>query len=906
MFKEMTIEELGLSFKTYNGLKRAGINTVCELVSKMHGNFGYVFKINNLGKFCIEDLLKKLQSVDFPFFEELGVYLSIDESWKDLYHSLSLQFVQKKRERIQSSINNSCIELPINRLLIDECYSSSDAFYDLSELRTVGISSATDLPIGITPSEFGKMVDDWYRSSKLSDDACEQLISLFKRAGYDIPRSKQVCPDVALLPQTFQNPEEDDDIEHQQIRNYVRALYSGNADIQLAEMNSAAESSIYYVETGILFVNPKTNQASFVGNRTERISTSDSFPFNLIAAICGDGQWYCVNSDIKECVSERVDSMLSTLTPREERIIRAHYQYGQNKAALDLLPQWPTIQWGLDEVLNKPLRKLRHPSRSRGLGRCIEGNPCMILPFKYEGIYKEFVDVIITRIREKAESGCSLRSALSEYYNDKVVDAIEKRKSEWVHTKPLSISEMNLPWEIYAPLEQARIKTLSDLWNRHGKGIPLGDCIHSGLRTIYGLHEDGLNALFSIMKENQAEEIDAKVVPEIVQYAEELACNNIRTDDLSSGTICPNIACVAVPTDMFRFWLDWGIRNRAEVVQSYESGKLIAMYTESNDLSFSWEDMEKVVHSLQSGKFSMQLIVNADFWDTVFEQNPGISFQDIRNRYLSGEPLGGNVQEMEKHIGTLFPPNCISYKLLSKTRDRSVHWVKWPLTLIERSGIIPYELEDAYISLSHYERYDRYLFIRFKANDGFSNRVYSFNYGKGMQAIKEIVEVDLQMDVAENIFRSVLINAEMFSDPKFDLRSMEGRSLKQDIATLYVAVQKQFCSYFAARTENVEERRFFDSFQERKMKDALIPWLYKHSYSKLSLYDEVTTLEELDLSVRTFNCLGRHGCRTLGDLLSMKRSDFMKVRGLNEKCLEEIERKLNSLGFTIEGDSEQA
>lgn len=68
----------------------------------------------------------------------------------------------------------------------------------------------------------------------------------------------------------------------------------------------------------------------------------------------------------------------------------------------------------------------------------------------------------------------------------------------------------------------------------------------------------------------------------------------------------------------------------------------------------------------------------------------------------------------------------------------------------------------------------------------------------------------------------------------------------------------------------------------------------------------MTTLEELDLSVRTFNCLGRHGCRTLGDLLSMKRSDFMKVRGLNEKCLEEIERKLNSLGFTIEGDSEQA
>ena len=893
MFKEMTIEELGLSFKTYNGLKRAGINTVCELVSKMHDNFGYVFKINNLGKFCIEDLLKKLQSVDFPFFEELGVYLSIDESWKDLYHSLSLQFVQEKRERIQSSINNSCIELPINRLLIDECYSSDDAFYALSELRTIGISSATDLPIGITPSEFGKMVDDWYRSSKLSDDACEELISLFKRAGYDIPRSKQVCPDVALLPQTFQNPEEDDDIEHQQIRNYVHALYSGNADIKLTEMDSVSESSICYAETGTLFVNPNTNQASFVGDKTERISASDSFPFNLIAAIYGTA-WCIQNKTIKKSVSAQVDSVLKTLSVQEEKMVRTRYQQGQEWQTQELLPQWPTLQWGLEHEMNKLLRKLRHPSRSKKLVEYCRARPYRISPIQHERIYSEVVETIISRITEKAEAGCTLRNALSEYYSDQVINTIESRKSEWVCIKSLSISEINLPWELYAPLEQAQIRTLSDLWERHGKSIPLGDCKHSGLRTIYGLREDGLNTLFSIMEQNQLEELDAKVVPEIVRYAEELACNSLRTDHLSGDKICPNIACAAVPVDMFRFLLEHGYRNCEEVIQSCASGKLFTIYSEENDVPFLWKDMEEIIHSLQSGKFSMQLIVDTDFWRGLFELNPGFGFQNIRDCYLLGMPLKGNYQELEQHIGALFPENCISYELLYQTRSRSVHWVNWPLTLLEQSGIIPYELEDAYISLSRHECYNRCLIVRFKTDDGISYRTYSFNYNKEKQCIEEIVEVDLQNDIADNIFRSVIINAEMFSDPKFDLMSMEGGSLKQDIATLYVAVQKQFCSYFAAHTEDSIKRQHFENYQAFDMKAACVLCLHER-------YNELP-LEALDLSVRAYNCMKRYGCNTLGDLLSLKQSDYMKVRNLGHKSFEEIAHRLHQLGHSIEGD----
>ncbi len=65
------------------------------------------------------------------------------------------------------------------------------------------------------------------------------------------------------------------------------------------------------------------------------------------------------------------------------------------------------------------------------------------------------------------------------------------------------------------------------------------------------------------------------------------------------------------------------------------------------------------------------------------------------------------------------------------------------------------------------------------------------------------------------------------------------------------------------------------------------------------------TIEELDLSVRSFNCLKRAGINTLEDLISKSESDMMKVRNLGRKSLEEVILKLNSLGYTLSEEDEQ-
>ena len=59
------------------------------------------------------------------------------------------------------------------------------------------------------------------------------------------------------------------------------------------------------------------------------------------------------------------------------------------------------------------------------------------------------------------------------------------------------------------------------------------------------------------------------------------------------------------------------------------------------------------------------------------------------------------------------------------------------------------------------------------------------------------------------------------------------------------------------------------------------------------------TIEELDLSVRSFNCLKRAGINTVEDLISKSEEDMMKVRNLGRKSLEEVINKLASLGFSL-------
>ena len=64
------------------------------------------------------------------------------------------------------------------------------------------------------------------------------------------------------------------------------------------------------------------------------------------------------------------------------------------------------------------------------------------------------------------------------------------------------------------------------------------------------------------------------------------------------------------------------------------------------------------------------------------------------------------------------------------------------------------------------------------------------------------------------------------------------------------------------------------------------------------------TIDELDLSVRSFNCLKRAGINTVEDLIGKSEEDMMKVRNMGRKSLEEVIAKLDSFGFTLKKEND--
>ena len=62
------------------------------------------------------------------------------------------------------------------------------------------------------------------------------------------------------------------------------------------------------------------------------------------------------------------------------------------------------------------------------------------------------------------------------------------------------------------------------------------------------------------------------------------------------------------------------------------------------------------------------------------------------------------------------------------------------------------------------------------------------------------------------------------------------------------------------------------------------------------------TIEELDLSVRSYNCLKRAGINTVFDLTEKTEPEMMKVRNLGRKSLEEVKVKLADLGLGLKND----
>lgn len=93
-------------------------------------------------------------------------------------------------------------------------------------------------------------------------------------------------------------------------------------------------------------------------------------------------------------------------------------------------------------------------------------------------------------------------------------------------------------------------------------------------------------------------------------------------------------------------------------------------------------------------------------------------------------------------------------------------------------------------------------------------------------------------------------------------------------------------------TEHLE--MFVDLTDEAKNTEIMVEKEETHKEKMLEM-----TIEELDLSVRSYNCLKRAGINTVQELTEKTEADMMKVRNLGRKSLEEVKEKLAALGLSL-------
>ena len=65
-----------------------------------------------------------------------------------------------------------------------------------------------------------------------------------------------------------------------------------------------------------------------------------------------------------------------------------------------------------------------------------------------------------------------------------------------------------------------------------------------------------------------------------------------------------------------------------------------------------------------------------------------------------------------------------------------------------------------------------------------------------------------------------------------------------------------------------------------------------------------TSIEDLDFSVRAYNCLKRAGINTVEDLIKKSRGDMLKVKNLGIKSIDEVIAKLESYGLSLRKDED--
>lgn len=773
-------------------------------------------------------------------------------------------------------------------------------------------------------------VTELYISCKLNRTECDYLIRQLSYQGVDTSIAQTAAPDIRYIPKVFKDLEADD-LEHYQVKNFMEFWLPLILNTCRSQIKPSIKLPKCYVNNGVVQVNSNAEEHIFNPYNGNLADCVEVYPHNLTLDVINFDR-YIFPSERNLDFAAAWEDVLDTLTPYEQELLYSYYKYGYSLGeilGIENIPEYDTLTWEYNRALKKAIRKLRHPSRFKKIRPYINEEFCrkevdysLAEMDLYWGFTSEVTNVVKRLWREKR----NLEDALSWHYSDSVISIIKKNISRWCVIPDIPVSNMNLTRRISYSLKHAGIKNLKDIWQFHGRDVDLYDFQNTGLITMYGIREEDAKEIFDIMRCYVSDALDENRIADMVGYLETI----IRDENLEA----PDLICLPMPNAVLSCLFTLGHRNLREVKTDYVSGQLKEKFDNLDTEPFecwgnyygpSWEYVDKIVKQFVENQFPAKEYISTRGWDIDLIQKDPESFYRIRDKYLRDE-IRGDYDLIEEVIPAYFPDRPCYFELLNGTRTQRWNWIPFPTSLasaILKCVDIEGRIKESYYGITIDEEiYSEYMsggdlvlpedffYMKYDSN---GNAIYSFEKiiavveceERTLCSIIDIERVDYcpltsfaglkvsLMDESadlELLLSEIEFNAELYSDPKFKGRKEMANN------ECYGELQHSLCRYCIEKfCLDTETANLFRELQDdtAKYEDLVAKWI-RTPKTKEIVYMEI---EDMDLSVRSFNCLKRAGINTLEDLLARTEEDMMKVRNLGRKSLEEVKGKVESLGY---------
>ena len=115
----------------------------------------------------------------------------------------------------------------------------------------------------------------------------------------------------------------------------------------------------------------------------------------------------------------------------------------------------------------------------------------------------------------------------------------------------------------------------------------------------------------------------------------------------------------------------------------------------------------------------------------------------------------------------------------------------------------------------------------------------------------------------------------------------DGTATPNEVISLAAKIMNDHLGIFVKLVDNMADKEILIS---------------QDNESQAKIYE--MAIDDLDLSVRSYNCLRRAGINTVKDLTEKTEDDMLKVRNLGKKSLEEVLKKINDLGLKLKDKDE--